>query len=50
MLVMRRTAFTAVAIPVIKVMGRYNQYYGRNKEVVFNVVEKLFCKQEYKTD
>lgn len=50
MLVMRRTAFTAVAIPVIEVMGRYDQYYGRDQEVVFYAVEKLLCKQEYKTN
>ena len=41
---MRRTAFTPVAIPVIKVMGGYYHYNGRYEKVVFCIVEKLLCK------
>lgn len=44
MLVMGRTAFTTVAIPVIQVMGGYYQYNGWYEEVVFYTVEKLLCK------
>ena len=50
MLVMGRTAFTPVAIPVIQVMGGYYQYNGRYEEVVFYTVEKLLCKKKYKAN
>jgi len=49
MLVMWRTAFAPVAIPVIQVMGRYDQYNSRNYEVAFNAVIKLLGDQKKET-
>ena len=43
MLVVRRIAFTPVAIPVIKIMCCNDQDNCRNEKIIFNAVKELFC-------